>query len=214
MSGILLNSSRSAYWVAIMVVGSVLALGYRRLLRGRPCPSPTALIPIATVVVVWIPWNGVSMGGWVAGATAGFSVPFLALMANGTKVAFGEKGFLGRRDLRDLGRVGLVLGLVLYPAALGWGPWDPYALGWNSPLVVWLVAGWTLHLLRRGSRTGWILTASLGLWLLESLLDAAPGMRDFRNVWWYLVDPILVLVSIPLAFLRIPPEPPATSPPA
>lgn len=213
MSGILLNSSRSAYWVAIMVVGSVFALGCRGLLRGRPCPSPTALIPIAAVVV-WIPWNGVSMGSWVAGATAGFSVPFLVLMANATKVAFGERGFLGRQDLRDLGRVGLVLGLMLYPAALGWGSWDPYALGWNSPLLVWLVAGWTLHLLHRGSRNGWILTAAVVLWLVENLWGTAPGLRDSRNLWWYLVDPLLVLVSIPLAFLRVPSETPSSSPPA
>ncbi len=210
MNGILLTSSRSAYWVAIMIVGSVLALGYRRLLRGRPGPSPTALIPIATVVIVWVHWSGVSMGSWVAGATAGFSVPFLVLMANATKVAFGERGFLGRRDLRDLGRVGLVLGLLLYPAALGWGSWDPYALGWNSPLLVWLVAGWTLHLLRQGSRTGWILTAALGFWLLESLWGAGQGLGDSRNLWWYLVDPFLVLVSIPLAFLRVPSETPSS----
>lgn len=214
MNGILLTSSRSAIWVAIMIVGSVLALGYRRLLRGRPGPSHTALIPIAAVVIVWTHWNGVSMGSWVAGATAGFSVPFLILMANATKVAFGEKGFLDRRDLRDLGRVGVVLGIVLYPPALGLGSWDPYALGWNSPLLAWLVAGWTLHLLRRGSRTGWILTAALVLWLLESLWVAAPGIRNCTNLWWYLVDPILVLVSIPLAFLRVPSEPPVSSPQA
>lgn len=206
MSGILLNSSRSAIWVAIMVVGSVLALGYRRLLRGRPCPPPIALIAIAATTVVWIHWNGVSIGSWVSGATAGFSVPFLVLMANATNVAFGERGFLGRRDLRDLGRVGLVLGLLLYPAALGWGSWDPYALGWNSPLLAGLVAGWTLHLLRQGSRTGWILTAALGVWLLESLWGGALGLGDSRNLWWYLVDPFLVLVSIPLAFLRVPSE--------
>jgi hypothetical protein len=71
---------------------------------------------------------------------------------------------------------------------------------------------WTLHLLIRGSQLGWILVLTLAFWLFQTLTGNRLGLMESTNLWDYLVDPVLVLVSIPLAFLKADPEPERRSP--
>ncbi|MFZ9855345.1 MAG: hypothetical protein ACO3I0_09535 [Limisphaerales bacterium] len=190
----------------VLLATCLLAGILRRALRGKTVPRLDGMICTAALLVL-VPWKGVSAAGWVAGATAGFSIPLLALVAHATGRMLGYRGFLRTSDLRDIGRGGLVLGVLLYPSALGWGAWeDTYQLGWMGyPDVLCVI--WTLHLLGRGSRLAWILVLTLAFWLVQTLTGNRLGLMESTNLWDYLVDPVLVLVSIPLAFLKADPEP-------
>lgn len=81
----------------------------------------------------------------------------------------------------------LILALCFYPLALGWGPFDPYALGYQpAPLLAaLLVLGVALWWRRQHS---WL--AIIGL----DLLAYSSGI--FANLWDALFDPLLVLLAL------------------
>lgn len=81
----------------------------------------------------------------------------------------------------------LFFALIFYPLSLGWGSFDPYALGYQpQPLlaVLALLAG--LLYWRRQN-----------LWLTILAIDlAAYASGLFANLWDALVDPLLVLLAL------------------
>ena len=87
------------------------------------------------------------------------------------------------REWRALFGAVAVAALLLYPFALGFTPFDPYALGYGS--IVYVTA---------------LLLATLGAWraglnlpVLVVVIAAAAylaGAYESRNLWDYLVDPL------------------------
>lgn len=79
-----------------------------------------------------------------------------------------------------------MLGLCLYPAALGLGPFDPYRLGF-SPRPMIIVAGLLTLLLL-------LLRNLLGVLMLTlATLAFSFGILASTNYWDYLLDPFVVL---------------------
>lgn len=79
----------------------------------------------------------------------------------------------------------LIVGLaaVFYPLALGLGPFDPYAVGYQ-PWPLLLAGG----VLLRCRRDDWLLILS------AALAGYAGGL--FGNLWDALIDPLLVLAAL------------------
>jgi hypothetical protein len=83
----------------------------------------------------------------------------------------------------------VVAGVLLYPAALGLTYFDPYALGYASPvfagvLLVLALAAWYLRL-------EWLVAL-----LLLAVLARLANALESRNLWDYLIDPWLVLYGL------------------
>lgn len=83
----------------------------------------------------------------------------------------------------------LIVGLaaVFYPLALGLGPFDPYAIGYQ-PWPLLLACGALAALLLRYRRDDWLLILS------AALAGYAGGL--FGNLWDALIDPLLVLAAL------------------
>ncbi len=83
----------------------------------------------------------------------------------------------------------LVIGfaVVFYPLALGLGPFDPYAVGYQ-PWPLLLACGALAAALWWYRRNDWLLILAL------VLAGYAGGL--FANLWDALVDPLLVLVAL------------------
>lgn len=81
----------------------------------------------------------------------------------------------------------LVFAIFFYPAALGWGAFDPYALGYQPwPLLAALVPLAAVLCWRR-----------LNAWLLILSIDLAAWTSGlFANLWDVLFDPLLVLLAL------------------
>lgn len=96
-----------------------------------------------------------------------------------------------RPERRQLGAVmaaAVAAAVLLYPAALGVMQFDPYALGFGSPhfiaaLAVVTVAAWYL-------RYEWLAAC-----LLAGVAASVAGVLESRNLWDYLLDPLLVIYA-------------------
>jgi hypothetical protein len=99
-----------------------------------------------------------------------------------------ERPLLDKRAERQLGWFGFLMGLMLYPAALGLGTVDPYVLGWRSWGVALGLAFPTALLLWQRERFSYVLLASALAW--------QAGVLESNNAWDYVVDPILWFVSL------------------
>jgi hypothetical protein len=82
----------------------------------------------------------------------------------------------------------IVSGLLLYPAALGFGPVDPYAWGWLVPAMPLAVAALAAGLIACRNRFGLVLVAALVAFDL--------GLLESGNLWDYLVDPLFFVAGI------------------
>lgn len=81
----------------------------------------------------------------------------------------------------------LLFAALFYPAALGWGTFDPYALGYQPwPLLLALIPLAAALWWRRQD-----------VWLIILAVDlAAYASGVFANLWDVLFDPLLVLLAL------------------
>jgi hypothetical protein len=159
-----------------------------RVKRARPRGGTLLLLGLSSLSLVAVPVGEFSLARWLAAFLGHFSLPLHGVLA----VAIWERA-TGRRlfsgwDWRAAWIFGAVAGMILYPAALGWGRFDPYTLGW-APAALGAAAGLlTLGLLWRGSWFGLLLLAATLAWPLQ-LMESA-------NYWDYLIDPVYLVISL------------------
>lgn len=152
--------------------------------RGLGWCAGLALVSLALVAA---PLGGLPLARWLAGVVDHWSVPSTALLA-----AAAVRRLFGIDLLQRLGRqaawlFGALAGLLLYPLALGWGPFDPYSLGWHfGPLFV-SIAALAVVFISRGNRFGVVLVLAIAAWHLRAV--------ESGNYWDCLIDPFYFLVS-------------------
>lgn len=97
--------------------------------------------------------------------------------------------------LGDRPALGLVIfALFFYPAALGWGPFDPYASGYQP----WMLLAACIPV---AAALSW---RRLDRWLLILTVDlAAYASGIFANLWDALLDPLLVLGALVVVLLNV-----------
>jgi hypothetical protein len=152
------------------------------------------LIAISTAIII-IPLGGIPLARRLVTLDANFSIPFTAILFAKVWENAWAKVLFDKKALLSFWVFGAVMGVILYPMAMGLGPFDPYTLGWGfSPLFIFLMV-LTIFLLYKKNRPGIVLMLcilSYNLQLLES-----------PNLWDYLVDPFYVIISLIGLFLRI-----------
>ncbi len=90
----------------------------------------------------------------------------------------------------------LLLGIILYPSALGFGPVDLYAVGYHPYATVVLLLASLLVCL-------FFATRIVGVWVAPALLAHSYGVGESDNVWDYLIDPIAFSCSLWLVAERV-----------
>lgn len=151
------------------------------------------LAAFTAALLIRLPVNGIPLAGWLLGLSTNFSIPLTMLLFSRVWRSTTGAPLLDRRALRATWIFGLITGLVLYPQALGLtfgntGGLDPYAQGYGSAWLSLLLLALTISLLCIKNHFGAVLVVTMlayDLRLLES-----------PNLWDYLVDPILTLISM------------------
>jgi hypothetical protein len=174
------------WWYAVILWGLVLGGVIREIQRLCGDRGPCWL-PLAASWITLLHWEGLPAGRWMHGFTSNLSIPLAAILLHSVISPVLRSPLLDARAERQTWTLGFVLGMVLYPAALGLGPFDSYLLGWRN----WGVAMWmalpTALLLWQRDRLGYILLAAAIAWQL--------GILESNNAWDYVVDPIFFLIS-------------------
>lgn len=150
--------------------------------------KPALLLSIVSLLIMGFPLAGLPLARWLTGLNANFSIPLTAILFVHVYKGFTKVQLLDSRGHLACWICSLGLGVLLYPMALGLGPWDPYGAGWSLSWLFLLTLALTLLLL--------LLRNPFSVVLLAALLAHNLGLLESANYWDYLVDPLLVLLSL------------------
>lgn len=81
----------------------------------------------------------------------------------------------------------VIFALIFYPLALGWGPFDPFGVGYQPHLVLLVLVPFGLFLWHRQEQI---------LLLMITVDLAGYGLGLFSNLWNALFDPVLVTLAV------------------
>jgi len=154
-----------------------------------------AACAILVAILALVPLAGLPPAAYLRGVTGDLSLTSVLLLL---RFVFARHFGWSPADAR--GRLALQIliastAIVLYPLALGLGPFDPYRLGFASP---WLIGALSLAALAAWRAR--MLFAALCIAL--ALLAWALGWYESKNLWDYLVDPLLSAWALGALALR------------
>jgi len=146
-------------------------------------------VAVIAAVAVFVPIGDLSIAAYARGATGDLSVPTIALAALALYSKLTGRPAPAPRELNAL--LGLLAGaaLFLYPFALGWTPFDPYALGYGS--IAFLAALLVVTL------AAWHMDLKLVVFVVVAgALAYLGGWYESRNLWDYLIDPLVAFYAL------------------
>jgi len=126
-----------------------------------------------------LPVEGLPLASYVRGVIGDLSVTTLLLLAFAAASELLDRDFLDHRNRSALMIAALAGGLLLYPFALGVG-----SRAFQAALLAAALVAWRLDLH----------AAALGLSL--AVAAYALGLLESNNLWDYLIDPVLVMISV------------------
>ncbi len=145
-------------------------------------------LPLIGLAMAIIPVYGIPIGRWMHGVTGGFSIPLFAVMFNTLWSQMAGRHLLSQSNRMAMCVAGAVIGVTLYPLAIGVGPFDPYVLGWSSITLSSVFVIITCALLWNENAIGYVLLFSALAWQV--------GLLESTNTWDYVIDPVLSLGSL------------------
>ena len=146
-------------------------------------------VMLSAALAVFVPFGDLSIAAYVRGATGDLSVTTLVLAAAACVAQLTGRTAVGPRDLRALFWLVAFGAAFLYPFALGWTQFDPYALGYGSigfvtALLLVALAAWHFRL------------NVVVLIVIAAALAYLAGAYESRNLWDYLIDPLAALYAL------------------
>ncbi len=167
-------------------------------LRRLPVRARYAVMLVAALAV-FVPIGGLSIAACVRGVTGDLSAATLVLAGAACFTQLTGKELIGRRDRRALCWLLALAAAFLYPFALGWTRFDPYALGFGSVefitalLLITLAAWWAR----------WYVIVFIAV---AAALAYLAGAYESRNLWDYLIDPLVSIYALAwlVAGVRLP----------
>ena len=171
--------------MALLLAGAA-SLAARRF--ALPRAARIAVVAAAGAAAL-LPFGGLMLAGYLRGALGDLSMVSMGLLAVAVVQYVDGKRYFAQREQTVIMATAVLGGSFLYPAALGLTYFDPYALGYSSPwlavvLLVLAVGAWYLRL-------EWL--AAL---VLVAVVARLGGALESRNLWDYLIDPLLLLYAL------------------
>jgi hypothetical protein len=151
---------------------------------------PTFILGVIAILAAIVPVGGIPLARWPISLNANFCIPFTVVVFNKVwqMASISGRVLLDKKALLSFWIYGVITGLVLYPMALGLGPFDPYVLGWHFSWLFGIFMVLTIVLLWRKNR--------LGIVLMLSILGYNFQLLESPNLWDYFIDPIYLIISI------------------
>jgi hypothetical protein len=162
---------------------------------GRLTQRQLALLLSAIVIVALLPFQGLPLAAYVRGAIGDLSITTMVLLLHTLlRPLFGWPPV----DVRTSFVLQVLVALaasVLYPLALGIGPFDPYRLGYGD--------AWFLGALLLIALVSWLVWLPLiALCIAFAVLAWAVDWYESNNLWDYLLDPLVSSYALSALVLR------------
>lgn len=170
-----------------MLILLVLQITLGRFLRKLNTRNQNILTTILAALICVLPVEGVSFARLIYGVNANFSIPLTILLFDKLwrRMSGSQYEILDERTIKTMRRFVIVMSLILYPASLGLGPYDPYTLG-QAPSILFLALFiLTIWLLLKRNRFGVV--------LIIGRIAFAISVLESPNAWDYLIDPFLTI---------------------
>jgi hypothetical protein len=136
-----------------------------------------------------IPIGDLPVAAYVRGVTGDLSMTTLVLAGAACFTQITGRALIGHRDREALCWLLALAAAFLYPFALGWTRFDPYALGYGSiefltALLLIALAAW------------WARLHVIVLVVIAAALAYLAGAYESRNLWDYLIDPLASVYAL------------------
>ncbi len=157
-------------------------------LRRLPVRARYAIM-LAAALAVFVPIGDLSIAACVRGVTGDLSTATLVLAGAACIRQLTGRTLIGRRDKQALCWLLALAAAFLYPCALGWTQFDPYALGFGSvefvtALLLITLASW------------WARLNLIVLVVVVAAFAFLAGAYESRNLWDYLIDPLVSFYAL------------------
>ena len=154
---------------------------------------------LAAAFAFLIPIGDLPVAAYVRGVTGDLSAATLVLAGAACFMQLTGRTLIGHRDKRALCWLLAAAAAFLYPFALGWTRFDPYALGFGS-------AGFIAALLLITLACWWARLYLVVLVVVVAALGFLGGAYESRNLWDTLIDPLASFYALAwlLAGVRLP----------
>ena len=172
-------------WLLIML------LLQKKILKNRFFSSPGILffaIGVFVAGMLLLPIRGFSLLVWSASLMGGVSIPLVGLLLVLIMEKFFSCTLFSAWEWRTTWIFGMLSSLILYPAALGLGPIDPYCWGWGNNLFLIVIAILTFFLLVTKNRFAILILLALAAFDFQ--------LQETTNLWDYLIDPIYAVLAL------------------
>jgi len=146
-------------------------------------------VMLAAALAVFVPIGELSIAACVRGVTGDLSMSTLVLAGAACFAQLTGRTLIGLRDRQALCWLLALAAAFLYPFALGWTPFDPYALGYGS-------IGFLTALLAITLAAWWARLHVIVLVVIAAALAYLVGAYESRNLWDYLIDPLASVYAL------------------
>jgi len=164
--------------------------GFATVIRLRRLPVRVRYaVMLAAALAVFVPIGELSIAAYVRGVTGDLSMTTLVLAGAACFAQIAGRAPIGHRDNRAVCWILALAAAFLYPFALGWTRFDPYALGYGSiefltALLLIALAAW------------WARLQVIVLVVIAATLAYLAGAYESRNLWDYLIDPLASVYAL------------------
>ena len=150
----------------------------------------------SAVCLAFIPINGLPVVEYIRAFFGDLSITTLFLLFTSSISTLAGRDFYKSQNLCLFMVIVLAAGLFLYPFSLGLTYFDSYALGYNSKAFLAVLFLVTL--------TAWYFNIYLVVIIIVLDMSACLlGIYESRNLWDYLIDPLLTLYAFFWLFIDI-----------
>lgn len=147
-----------------------------------------AVLLLPAGLLVAMPINGLPVAGYLRALPGELSITTLILLFAASMSALLDRKIYKPKSLFLLMLLVLTVGLFLYPFSLGFTYFDPYALGYNSKIL--------LAFFFAAALTAWYFNFYfLVIVIVLGVSAYLMGIYESRNIWDYLIDPLLTLFA-------------------
>jgi hypothetical protein len=148
---------------------------------------------IATVLILFIPVEGLRLWNWAFSFCPNPSLPMLGLVVAGLWQRLFGIAVFKPADWNAAWIFGAGVGTILYLHPMCFGALDLYYWGWDRQ-GAWAIGGLAIVFLASGNRVGVLLLAALIAFALNAL--------ESGNCWDYIIDPFFWMISVTVLTIR------------